>query len=82
MGDVKQIDSPYFQQIAKRKLSMNGWDTKEGIRKIPKVKNTKQKLNRKTNDKSALSSGLAGQYLRNLLPFTGAGSVYRLVSWM
>ena len=61
---------------------MNGWDSKEGIRY---VKSANQKLDRRANDdESSISSDsdLPEDYFKNLLPYPGAGKIYKMVSWM
>merc|ERR1712071_713467 len=61
------------QQMFKRKLSLNGWDTKEGMRRMANVKNGNQNRERKANEENPSSSDFVRTYLKNLLPFTGTG---------
>ena len=52
------------------------------MRRIANVKNANQNLERKANEENPSSADFVRTYLKNLLPFTGTGRVYKLVSWM
>ena len=59
--------------MMKRKLSMNGWDTKEGIRKNKNVNKKTQEQDRRM-DKTF--SEINYYYLKQFIP------LYKVVSWI
>ena len=65
--------------MEKRKLSMNGWDSKTWIKQVRDVQKLYQKVGVDTREepvKTSSSPFAAKKYLKSSLP------VYKLVSWM
>ena len=61
---------PFHQRAVKRKLSRNGWDTKEGVKSVRKTKNdvNENKVAEESDRKEGSSSKFDLTHLKRCIP--------------